>query len=156
MSEEEEEEEPVRKKKKRKETLVQRVLGGLTDRGGGPLLQMETASLNVTQREESLVVQYLTMGGYRHFSTQAQGRSPQLACSAVHSGPGQLCFGTNHRQRADLILTFEKMASHRPALILVHNYHEARVHYTGHLTTCPKHVEPRGGGGEEVNFSSFS
>jgi hypothetical protein len=106
---------------------------------------MENASLNVTQRQESLVVQYLVMGGHRHFSTQTEDRRPQLACSAVCSGLGQLCFGSNYTQRADLILNFEKITYHCPALILIHNYHEAQVHYRGHLTTCPKYIEPRRG-----------
>ena len=148
--EEEEEESPSKKRKqKKKESVLDKALRALSNQqqAGSPLLQMENASLNVTQRQESLVVQYLAMGGHRHFSTESANRSPQLACSAVHSGPGQLCFGSNHTQKADLILTFEKQNCHSPALILIHNYHEARVHYRGHLTSCPKFVSSKGEGG---------
>ena len=141
--EEEEEETPSKKRKNNKESVLDKALGNQQQKGS-PLLQMENASLNVTQRQESLVVQYLAMGGHRHFSSQSANRSPQLACSAVHSGPGQLCFGSNYTQKADLILTFEKQNCHSPALILIHNYHEARVHYRGHLTSCPKFVASKG------------
>ena len=57
----EEEEEancPAPKRKKSREEWGPRL--------DGPLLRAERAGLNVTQREESLVVQYLTLGGFRH------------------------------------------------------------------------------------------
>lgn len=112
-------------------------------------LRMEKSGLNVTQREESLVVQYLTLGGYKHWLNLEQQQQlaavqgPNLACSGVHSGPGQLSFGWNRRQRADLTPMFEGCASQdKPALVFVHNYHEHGVHYRGHEEFgCPKYLE---------------
>ena len=154
--EEEEEEEPLTKKSKsvKQSSLIERGLNAVIGVEGedGPLLRKENASLNVTQRQESLVVQYLALGGFRHFVSQLLGledRTPQLACSAVHSGPGQICFGTNHRQRADLILTFDKLNAQSPAVVFIHNYHESRVHYRGHSISCPKYVSKKEVCGDE-------
>ena len=94
--------------------------GGGGGKRGDPsegFLRMEKSGLNVTQREESLVVQYLTLGGYKHWLNLEQQQQqqltavgPNLACSGVHSGPGQLSFGWNRRQRAVLTLMFEGCA----------------------------------------------
>ena len=103
-------------------------------------LHMEKSGLNVTQREESLVVQYLTLGGHANYWT-SQDRQPSLACSGVHAGPGQLSFGWNRRQRADLTLMFDKTAQ-QPAVVFAHNYHELGVHYRGHdQFGCPRYME---------------
>lgn len=73
------------------------------------VLKAERAGLNITQRQESLVVQYLTLGGHRHW-TAPENRTgcmiPRMACSGVHAGPGQLSFGHDRRHRADLTLFF--------------------------------------------------
>ena len=95
--------------------------------GPGPKLIMERAGINVTQREESVVVQYLTLGGFQHWLNLTQKIllktvSPHLAGSGVHAGPGQLCFGYSSRHRADLTLFFKKTKEHS-AYIFVHNYH---------------------------------
>jgi hypothetical protein len=125
--EEKDKETPSKKRKRKKETVMEKALKECSNQG--PLLQMENESLNVTQRQESLVVQNLAMGGHRHFSSQSADRSPQLACSDVHSGPSQLRYGSNYTLKANLILIFEKRTCHRPASIMIHNYHEAQVHY---------------------------
>ena len=115
-------------------------------------LKQERTGLNVTQREESLVVQYLALGGYRHWLRRSQQKllydhhnvsnepilaEPNLACSGVHSGPGQLSFGYDSRHRVDLTLLFEKTLQ-RPAIIFMNNYHEHKVHYRGHENDCPQ------------------
>ena len=92
---------------------------------------MEKSGLNVTQREESLVVQYLMLGGYKHWLNLEQQQQlaavPSLACSGVHAGPGQLNFGWNRRQPADLTLMFDCCASQdQPAVILFF------IFYPGH------------------------
>ena len=108
----------------------------------GRRLRMERSGLNVTQRQESLVVQYLALGGHRHWQSPGdEDREPSLACSGVHAGPGQLSFGWNRRQRADLTLMFDK-TDLQPALVFVHNYHEHGVHYRGHdQFGCPRYLE---------------
>ena len=105
-------------------------------------LRMERSGLNVTQRQESLVVQYLALGGHRHWQSPGdEDREPSLACSGVHAGPGQLSFGWNRRQRADLTLMFDR-TDLQPALVFVHNYHEHGVHYRGHDEFgCPRYLE---------------
>ena len=105
-------------------------------------LRQEKAGLNVTQREESLVVQYLTLGGFRHWlsaghQTVLANQEPSMACSGVHSGPGQLSFGYSNKHRADLTLMFPAAHSNAPTIIFVHNYHEFKVHYRGHQIGCP-------------------
>ena len=105
-------------------------------------LRQEKAGLNVTQREESLVVQYLTLGGFRHWLSDGhqailENQEPSMACSGVHSGPGQLSFGYSNKQRADLTLMFPSAHSNSPTIIFVHNYHEFKVHYRGHQIACP-------------------
>ena len=108
----------------------------------GRRLRMERSGLNVTQRQESLVVQYLALGGHRHWQSPGdEDREPSLACSGVHAGPGQLSFGWNRRQRADLTLMFDK-TDLQPALVFVHNYHEHGVQYRGHDEFgCPRYLE---------------
>ena len=110
------------------------------------VLKAERAGLNITQRQESLVVQYLTLGGHRHW-TAPENRTgcmiPRMACSGVHAGPGQLSFGHDRRHRADLTLFFEAQPAKKiPARVFVHNYHEHRVHYKGHTVECPKVADP--------------
>ena len=101
------------------------------------VLRMERSGLNVTQREESVVVQYLTLGGFKKWLPQLpEGAVPSLACSGVHAGPGQLSFGHDRRHRADLTLVFPGT----PSTIFVHNYHEHKVHYSRHGVKCPQHV----------------
>ena len=118
------------------------------------VLRQEKAGLNVTQREESLVVQYLTLGGFRRWLNAdhqklLENQEPSLACSGVHSGPGQLSFGYTNKQRADLTLMFPAAKSTSPTIIFVHNYHEFKVHYRGHQSECPLSKEKTTPEGEE-------
>ena len=110
------------------------------------VLKTERAGLNITQRQESLVVQYLALGGHRHWTAPVNRTGnmiPRMACSGVHAGPGQLSFGHDRRHRADLTLFFERVPEQqKPARVFVHNYHEHRVHYKGHNEGCPKVSDP--------------
>ena len=101
------------------------------------VLRMERSGLNVTQREESVVVQYLALGGYKKWLPHLAQVRPVLACSSVHAGPGQLSFGHDRRHRADLTLIFPGT----PSTVFVHNYHEHRVHYRQHADSCPKSTD---------------
>ncbi len=56
---------------------------------------------------------------------------PLLVASNFHAGPGQLTFGSDRRQTADLTLIRE------PGRIEVHNFHGFYYHYTGHAANCP-------------------
>ena len=110
------------------------------------VLRTERTGLNITQRQESLVVQYLALGGHRHWTSPANrvgSMIPRMACSGIHAGPGQLSFGHDRRHRADLTLFFERVPEREtPARVFVHNYHEHRVHYKGHTEACPKNSDP--------------
>ncbi len=69
--EEEDEERPAAKRRRRKGrgrgSALDETLQKLADCSDRPLLRMERSCLNVTQRQESQVVQYLALGGFRHF-----------------------------------------------------------------------------------------
>ena len=135
--EEEEEEEEEEVPSKRVRLGEKRQLDGMDASLG--VLRMERSGLNVTQREESVVVQYLTLGGFRRWLPHLTS-DPVLACSSVHAGPGQISFGHDRRHRADLTLLFPG----QPATVFVHNYHEHRVHYRGHRAGCPKNETDEG------------
>ena len=127
-----------------------------TDKMSGPKgdLRLERAGLNVTQRQESLVVQYLTLGGYRERNQRFD--TPVLAASGVHAGPGQLSFGWSSRHRADLTLAFKKTPT-QPALLFIHNYHEHGVHYKGHEhSQCPKYNSSSSSSGSRRKKRKFN
>jgi len=94
---------------------------------------------NITDREEGVAVQYLVLGGHRRYVTgDSEGSAdPFRAASALHAGPGQMAFGWDYRQRADLFLAYAA-TDRAPARLCYHNHHESGTHYTGHLGDCPR------------------
>ena len=99
---------------------------------------------NVTDREEGRAIQYLVLGGYRHYvcdgspeCLQHNDFSLARACSAVHAGPGQQTFGWDKTQRADLLLHFESK-SDGSSVLHYHNHHESGTHYSGHYPDCSR------------------
>ena len=146
---------------------------GVLHRGRGrsqssrPKLVPERRLKNITEREEGVAVQYLTLGGYRHY--MCSSRYPSIveddddddderakdghqcggdrmrlarAASALHAGAGQQTFGWDKSQRADLLLAFVDTGDGHTALHY-HNHHEFGVHYTGHVPDCWR-AETRG------------
>ena len=97
----------------------------------------------MTDREEGRAIQYLVLGGYRHYvcDDKCKVNHEKLklvrACSAVHAGPGQQTFGWDKTQRADLLLHFESQAD-GSSVLHYHNHHEAGTHYSGHYSDCSK------------------
>ena len=97
-------------------------------------LVKENRCLNLAEREECLVVQYLASGG----GPMAGGRIPEKIFSGVHSGGGQLVFGPNCRSKADLTLFFPSSSvDTQPSELHFHNYHGYHWHYMGHTDDCP-------------------
>jgi len=102
---------------------------------------------NITEREEGIAVQYLVLGGHRHYILDDSDKSlvptPFRVASALHAGPGQMSFGWDHRQRADLFLAYERARGSgspgfTPTLLCFHNHHEMGVHYSGHQEDCSR------------------
>ena len=100
------------------------------------VLIRESKSKNVTETQESQVIQYIAHGGFQKYSNRLMS-SPSRIISAIHAGPGQLTFGHSQQQRADVTLVF-KAIDDKPAIIFVHNYHGQGPygHYEGHLLEC--------------------
>ena len=104
------------------------------------VLVSEHRKINSLEREESFVVQYLALGGIRHFlSSCINDPKPFLAASSVHSGAGQQTFGYSVGQRADLMLAFHDKQNDK-TILSYHNYHGHMWHYIGHLQKCPLNV----------------
>ena len=103
------------------------------------VLIRESKSRNVTETQESQVIQYIAHGGFQKYSGRLRdfSGSPSRIISAIHAGPGQLTFGHSQQQRADLTLVF-RASVNNPAVIFVHNYHGQGPygHYEGHLNEC--------------------
>ena len=104
------------------------------------VLVRESRAHNVTETQESKVIQYVAHGGYKKYSERlnnSQSESPVRILSAIHAGPGQITFGSSRVQKADLTLVF-KATETQPAFLFVHNYHGKGPygHYDGHLDTC--------------------
>ena len=105
-------------------------------------LVKENRCMNLTERQECLVVQYLAAGGEAGGGGGSlfppDGRKPERIFSGVHSGAGPLVFGSGVRQRADLALFFPSAPGEgRPCELVFHNYHGYHWHYTGHPADCP-------------------
>ena len=100
---------------------------GMVAGGNSDHLLAEKRSRNLVDREEGVAVQYLSLGGYRHYIVgaaietaqvehagpqelaalrAAANRCPNLVASGLHAGPGQLTFGWSRQQRADLTLIY--------------------------------------------------
>jgi hypothetical protein len=103
---------------------------------GTTALVREMKQLNVTERQEAEVVQYLSLGAHTYFTGVVE--EPDSAISAVHAGPGQQVFGWSDKQRCDLLLVFFAPPSGGPAKLSYHNYHGDFWHKCGHLPLCPK------------------
>jgi len=98
---------------------------------------------SVADREEGAAVQYLCLGGYRHYCCRlgearcngCPGKNLKRIGSALHAGAGQQTFGWDKSQRADLLLHFvdEKTGV---STLHYHNHHEMGVHYAGHAGGC--------------------
>lgn len=107
-------------------------------------LRKERRALNATETEESYVVQYLVLGGHRHYVTlgKEDGDRPWLAASGVHAGAGRQVFGWSEQQRCDLMLAFLPRQSagaalKEPSRLYYHNHHGSPWHYSGHQPGCP-------------------
>ena len=104
-------------------------------------LRREARSLNVTEREEATVVQYLSLGGHSKFTGLDSARRPDRILSSIHAGPGQAVFGYTNVQRADLTLSFRRRPEEDPETtprtrLHFHNYHGDHWHYVGHREGC--------------------
>ena len=104
-------------------------------------LRRESRALNTTEREESIVVQYLVLGGHSRFTSLPVDQRPARILSGIHAGPGQAVFGSSNMQRADLTMSFRRRPEEDPATtpstrLHFHNYHGCHWHYTGHLPGC--------------------
>jgi hypothetical protein len=115
----------------------------VTDSANPHLLKQETRSLNVTERDEAVIVQYLLSGGHTRFTGLAVDVKPVRVFSSLHTGPGQLVFGYSDKQRADLMLAFDRTtttATRKKSKVMeLHffNYHGYHWHYEGHMEECP-------------------
>jgi len=115
-------------------------------------LVQEKTWKSVFEREEGVAVQYLVMGGFRHFCCSShQDNEGATACgnessaflvaSGVHAGAGQQTFGWNSMQRSDLLMAFRNSDDvESPTTLHFHNHHEAGVHYRGHQENCPRRI----------------
>ena len=103
------------------------------------LLKQETRALNATERAESVAIQFLLFGGHTRYTGFKQ--KPMRVFSSVHTGPGQLVFGYSEKQRADLMLAFQRedVTSKNKSKMELHffNYHGYHWHYDGHMDECP-------------------
>jgi hypothetical protein len=105
----------------------------------GRLLK-ENRHLNVTEREEAKVIQYLVLGGHSRYTGLSTDRRPDAVMSSIHSGPGQLVFGYSNKQYCDLTMAFARKEEDEksPRMQLhFHNYHGYPWHYKGHSANCP-------------------
>lgn len=101
-------------------------------------LVKEKRRLNrATETNETLVIEYLTNGGYKNLNTfDLEDRKLYRVASSLHAGSGPLVWGMTGAQKCDLTLSFEK-EDDSPAVLYYINYHGAYYHYKGHLDTCP-------------------
>lgn len=123
-------------------------------------LVKENRCLNLTEREECLVVQYLAAGGDAGGgggSLFPAGQIPERVFSGVHSGTGPLVFGSSSRQRADLALFFPPPADNQPGHLIFHNFHGYHWHYEGHPHDCPMEsiFEPFRWDQKSLSFDAF-
>ena len=86
------------------------------------LASSEDVHGNALDRQASLFIQYLALERFPN---------AKLVASGIHAGPGEICFGADRRQRADVTLVPEW------GRILVANYHGGFWHYHGHFKRCP-------------------
>lgn len=105
----------------------------------GGKLRKEKRALNVTETEESFVVQYLVLGGHRIYVTGGKERGdPWLVASGIHAGSGRQVFGWSEQQRCDLTLFFKSESEGTPSRLYYHNHNGDPWHYTGHRQGCPR------------------
>jgi len=79
----------------------------------------------------------------------------KLAASGIHAGPGELTFGSDRRQGADLTVV------HDWGRVGYFNFHGARYHYEGHFPYCEAATATVACGGDplpppEVNEATLS
>lgn len=108
-------------------------------------LVRESCSLNLGEREEGQVVQYLAFGAFRHFfpglAIISERRKPTFVGSGMHSGAGRLPFGWSEKQFTDLTMIFVGDEAVDPvSRVYHHNHHGAYWHYEGHEQGCPKYA----------------
>jgi len=113
-----------------------------SSRARHPKLTPERRVKNITDREEGVAVQYLTLGGHRFYMRSEDsdddnddGMTVTRAASGLHAGAGQQTFGWDQSQRADLMLAFVDKTTGR-SVLRYHNHHELGTHYTGHIPDC--------------------
>jgi len=110
------------------------------DEQNAHLLKKETRALNSTERAEAVAIQFLLLGGHTRYTGFKQ--KPIRVFSSIHTGPGQLVFGYSEKQRADLMLAFQREdieSSKNKSKMELHffNYHGFHWHYDGHMEECP-------------------
>ena len=113
--------------------------GGRRPRLADGKLRKEKRALNVTETEESFVVQYLVLGGHKTYVTGGKERdNPWLVASGIHAGSGRQVFGWSEQQRCDLALFFKGESEGVPSRLYYHNHNGDPWHYTGHRNGCPR------------------
>jgi hypothetical protein len=106
-------------------------------------LYREPRKINITEREEGLVAQFLsTPQGHGSLCEELErehGCAYRLEriFSGVHAGQGRQWFGSSGHQLCDYSLVFRGDPGKPVALYYV-NYHGMYYHYTGHKDGCPR------------------
>jgi hypothetical protein len=94
-------------------------------------LTLEQCIPSLLDRAEGVVVQYMAVEGWQKYLSDCK----ILRCfSGVHTGPGQIPFGLNHRDKMDATIVAETESGLR--VVLFYNYHGAYFHYMGHREGC--------------------
>ena len=108
--------------------------------GDGDVLHRQSRCINVTEREEGIVAQYLARPeGHASFLRAIEAEVPgggyrlERIFSGLHAGQGRLWFGSSRHQRSDYALFF---TGRGPAYVYYVNYHGMYYHYTGHEPEC--------------------
>ena len=114
--------------------------------GDEEFLYREPRRINITEREEGIVAQFLqTRQGHsafleeiaEEFCCESDDWSLVRIFSGLHAGQGRQCFGSSSHQLCDFTLFF-KGPPEKPVVLYYINYHGMYYHYKGHVPGCPK------------------
>ena len=116
------------------------------------ILYRQSRNVNITEREEGIVAQFLsTKTGHKGLLEAVES---ELAApgeyrlvrifSGVHAGQGRLWFGASRHQLCDFVLQFRGPPG-KPVVLYYINYHGGYYHYTGHAPGCGRAAETGGG-----------
>jgi hypothetical protein len=95
-------------------------------------LALERCIPSLLDRAEGTVVQYIAVEGWQKLLPDC---CKVIRCfSGVHTGPGQISFALNHRDKMDATIVAETESGLR--VIMFYNYHGAYYHYMGHRKGC--------------------